>query len=140
MYYQTSLNFVWNWIAINYCDTRIKNSIVNQLILMLSVYSLEYKQNICMEGNGLSMPIHRLTRSVTEVMVMETAASDSILATRSGTFIVTGVRLHAANITKVSSMPIPTHITTYILIFRHYRSGCIHVYIYCFETNAHMHP
>lgn len=60
-----------------------------------------------MEGKGLSMPIHRLTMSVTEVMVMETAASDMVCPMRSGTDMVTGVRLHAANMTKVSSIPIP---------------------------------
>lgn len=45
--------------------------------------------------------------SVTEVIVMETAASDIVWPMRSGTDIVTGVRLHAANITNVSSIPIP---------------------------------
>lgn len=60
-----------------------------------------------MDGKGLSIPIHKLTMSVTEVIVMETAASDIVWPMRSGTDIVTGVRLHAANITNVSSIPIP---------------------------------
>lgn len=60
-----------------------------------------------MAGNGLNLPIQKLTMSVTEVMVIDTAASDSVRANLSGTSIVTGVLLHAANITNVSSIPIP---------------------------------
>lgn len=46
---------------------------------------------------------------MSDVIVMETAASDNIFAVLSGTFIVTGVLLHAANMTKVSSIPIPVY-------------------------------
>lgn len=60
-----------------------------------------------MEGKGLSMPIQRDTMSVTEVMVIETAASDMVWASLSGTGSVTGVLLQAASITNVSSIPIP---------------------------------
>lgn len=51
--------------------------------------------------------MQKLTMSVTEVMVMDTAASDNVLASLSGTSMVTGVRLQAANMTNVSSIPIP---------------------------------
>lgn len=61
-----------------------------------------------MAGKGLLLPIKRLTMSVKDVIVTETAASDNICAVLSGTFMVTGVLLHAASITKVSSIPIPT--------------------------------
>lgn len=60
-----------------------------------------------MAGNGLNFPMQKLTMSVTEVMVIDTAASDSVLANLSGTSMVTGVRRHAANMTNVSSMPMP---------------------------------
>lgn len=60
-----------------------------------------------MAGNGLNLPIQKLTMSVTEVIVIDTAASDSVLANLSGTSMVTGVLLHAANMTNVSSMPMP---------------------------------
>lgn len=60
-----------------------------------------------MQGNGLSIPIHRDTISVTDVMVMDTAASAIVAANLSGTGSVTGVLRQAANITNVSSMPIP---------------------------------
>lgn len=80
---------------------------------MMTNYCLvpEYKQNICMAGNGLNFPMQKLTMSVTEVMVIDTAASDSVLANRSGTSMVTGVLLHAANMTNVSSMPMPKKYT-----------------------------
>lgn len=64
-----------------------------------------------MDGNGLSVPIHNDKMSVTEVIVMETAASDIVFPNLSGTEAVTGVRLQAANITNVSSIPIPIKIT-----------------------------
>lgn len=45
--------------------------------------------------------------SVTEVMVMETAASDNMIAIRSGTGSFGDALRHAASITNVSSIPIP---------------------------------
>lgn len=66
-------------------------------------------ENILIAGKGLLFPINKLTISVSDVIVMETAASDNIFAVLSGTFIVTGVLLHAANMTKVSSIPIPVY-------------------------------
>lgn len=74
----------------------------------------EYIQNICTEGNGEIIPIQKLTMSVTEVIVMDTAASDNISPIRSGTLFFILVRRHAANITKVSSIPIPVK-TEYVL-------------------------
>lgn len=56
-------------------------------------------EKILIAGKGLLLPINKLTISVSEVIVIETAASDSICAVLSGTFMVTGVLLHAANIT-----------------------------------------
>lgn len=53
------------------------------------------------------MPIQNEIMSVTEVIVMLTAASDIIWPIRSGTESFTGVRRQAANITNVSSIPIP---------------------------------
>ena len=64
-------------------------------------------QKICTEGNGEKMPMKKDSISVTDVIVIETAASESIMAIRSGTGSVGAVRLHAASITKVSSIPIP---------------------------------
>lgn len=66
-----------------------------------------YLQKIWTDGNGLTIPIQNDIMSVSEVIVIETAASDSIRPIRSGTSSLTDVRRHAANITKVSSMPIP---------------------------------
>lgn len=66
-----------------------------------------YKQNMRTDGNGLVMPIKKEIMSVTDVIVMDTAASDNIRPIRSGTDSLTDVRRQAANITKVSSMPIP---------------------------------
>ena len=66
-----------------------------------------YVQNISIAGNGLLFPIHKLTISVNDVMVMETAASESMWPVLSGTSMVTGVLRQAANITYVSSIPIP---------------------------------
>lgn len=45
--------------------------------------------------------------SVTEVIVIETAASDNIMAILSGTGSFGDARRQAANITNVSSIPIP---------------------------------
>lgn len=67
----------------------------------------EYMQKICTDGNGEKMPMKKDSISVTDVIVMETAASESIIAIRSGTGSVGAVRLQAASITKVSSIPIP---------------------------------
>lgn len=66
-----------------------------------------YMQKICTDGNGLMMPMKNEIISVNEVMVIDTAASDNIMPIRSGTSNLTDVRLQAANITNVSSMPIP---------------------------------
>lgn len=66
-----------------------------------------YVQNIRTDGNGLKMPIQKDTISVTEVIVIDTAASDNISPIRSGTLSFIDVRRHAANITNVSSIPIP---------------------------------
>lgn len=68
---------------------------------------LEYRQKIFMLGKWDSIPIQRLTISVTEVIVMETAASAIVAANRSGTEAVIGVLRQAASITNVSSIPIP---------------------------------
>lgn len=59
------------------------------------------------EGNGLKTPIPKLMISVTDVIVIDTAASLKVMAILSGTLCFIEVLLHAANITKVSSIPIP---------------------------------
>ena len=64
-------------------------------------------QNIVTDGNGLKTPMKKLTMSVTEVIVMDTAASLIIFDILSETLSLIDVLLHAANITKVSSIPIP---------------------------------
>lgn len=64
-------------------------------------------QKICTEGNGENIPMKNDSMSVTEVMVIETAASDNITAMRSGTGSFGDARLQAASITNVSSMPMP---------------------------------
>lgn len=66
-----------------------------------------YVQNIRIDGNWLAMPIQNDIMSVSEVIVIDTAASDNIKPMRSGTGSLTDVRRHAANITNVSSMPMP---------------------------------
>jgi hypothetical protein len=53
------------------------------------------------------MPIQKLKKSVTEVIVIDTAASLNIWAILSGTEVLIEVRRHAASITKVSSIPMP---------------------------------
>lgn len=53
------------------------------------------------------MPIKRDIISVKDVIVMETAASLNVTAILSGTGLLILVLLQAANITKVSSIPIP---------------------------------
>lgn len=64
-------------------------------------------QNNCTERNGLKTPMKKLTVSVREVIVIDTAASLNVCPILSGTDFVTDVLLHAANITNVSSIPIP---------------------------------
>lgn len=66
-----------------------------------------YVQKMRTDGNGLKIPIQKDTISVTEVMVIDTAASDNIKPIRSGTLSFIEVRRQAANITNVSSIPIP---------------------------------
>lgn len=55
-------------------------------------------------------PMKKDTMSVTEVIVMDTAASLKVCAIRCGTGSIMFVRLQAASMTKVSSIPIPVHI------------------------------
>lgn len=64
-------------------------------------------QNICTEGKGEKIPMKNDSMSVTDVIVIDTAASESIIAMRSGTGSLGEVRRHAASITNVSSIPIP---------------------------------
>lgn len=59
------------------------------------------------DGNSLNIPIINDISVVNDVIVIDTAESDNVIAIRSGTGNLTDVRRHAANITKVSSMPIP---------------------------------
>lgn len=66
-----------------------------------------YVQKMRTEGKGLMMPIQKEIMSVRLVIVMETAASDMVSAIRISTGDFGDVRRQAANITKVSSMPIP---------------------------------
>lgn len=64
-------------------------------------------QKIVTDGNGLKIPIVKLKKSVTEVMVMETAASPNISAILWGTGVFMDVLLQAASMTNVSSIPTP---------------------------------
>lgn len=64
-------------------------------------------QKIWTEGKGDRIPMKKDIISVKDVMVMETAASLNVAAILSGTGFVMLVLRQAANITKVSSMPIP---------------------------------
>lgn len=64
-------------------------------------------QNSWTDLKGLNTPMKKLTVSVTEVMVMETAASLNVCPILSGTDFVTEVLRQAASMTKVSSIPIP---------------------------------
>lgn len=66
-----------------------------------------YLQKIWTDGNGLIIPIQNEMISVSDVIVIETAASDIMIPMRSGTSSLTDVRRQAANITNVSSIPIP---------------------------------
>ena len=69
-----------------------------------------YVQKMRTEGNGLMMPIQKDIMSVREVIVMDTAASDMVSAIRFSTLHLGEVRRHAANMTNVSSMPIPVRV------------------------------
>ena len=69
-----------------------------------------YMQKIFTHGKGVMIPIQKLSISVMDVMVIDTAASVNASDIRSGTELCTDVRRHAPNITKVSSMPIPKNI------------------------------
>lgn len=64
-------------------------------------------QKICTEGKGERIPMKNDIISVNEVIVIETAASLRVAAILSGTGFMMLVRLQAANITNVSSIPIP---------------------------------
>ena len=55
----------------------------------------------------MTAPMKKEIMSVKEVMVIDTAASENVCASRSGTLSWRRERRHAANITKVSSMPMP---------------------------------
>lgn len=68
-------------------------------------------QKICTEGKGEKIPMKKDSISVTDVMVMETAASDNMIAIRSGTGNFGDALLQAASITNVSSIPIPKYQT-----------------------------
>ena len=65
-------------------------------------------QNILTHGNGVMTPTKKLSISVTDVIVMDTAASLKASDIRSSTGACILVRLQAPNITKVSSIPIPS--------------------------------
>lgn len=73
-------------------------------------------QKICTEGKGERMPMKKDIISVKDVMVIETAASLSVAAILSGTGLQILVLLQAANITKVSSIPIPKKKTIIFLL------------------------
>lgn len=69
-----------------------------------------YMQKIWIDTNGPLTPIMKEIMSVSDVMVIETAASDIVIPMRSGTLSLTEVRRQAANITNVSSIPMPVQI------------------------------
>ena len=64
-------------------------------------------QKIFTQGNGVIIPIQKLSMSVIEVIVIDTAASLKVSDIRSGTELCTEVRRQAPSMTKVSSIPIP---------------------------------
>lgn len=66
-------------------------------------------QKILTEGNGETIPMKKEIMSVTEVIVIETAASLKVAAILWGTGSIILVLLQAASITKVSSIPIPVN-------------------------------
>lgn len=67
-------------------------------------------QKIRIDWKGLTIPVKNEILVVIDVIEIETAASDIMCPIRSGTDSFTDVRLHAANITNVSSIPIPLKI------------------------------
>ena len=68
-----------------------------------------YMQKILTQGNGVMIPIQKLSMSVIDVIVMDTAASVNASDIRSGTELCTEVRRQAPNITNVSSIPMPKY-------------------------------
>ncbi len=58
-------------------------------------------------GKGVMTPIQKLIMLVTDVMVIDTAASSKEADILSGTGVWTEVRRHAPSMTNVSSMPMP---------------------------------
>lgn len=66
-----------------------------------------YCEKMRTDRNGFQTPNPNETMLVTDEMVIDTAASDIIRPMRSGTDNLCDVRRHAANMTNVSSMPIP---------------------------------
>lgn len=78
-----------------------------------------YVQKIWTDGNGLIMPIQKEIMSVSEVIVMLTAASDIMWPIRSGTDSFTDVRRQAASMTNVSSIPMPVEKKLLKLRIRH---------------------
>lgn len=59
------------------------------------------------EGKGVAMPIMKEMKLVSEVIVIDTAASEYVWLIRSGIECRGLVRRQAANNTKASSMPTP---------------------------------
>lgn len=64
-------------------------------------------QKIRTDVKSLTTPIKNEIIEVSEVIVIETAASDIVRPIRSGTDNLLEVCRHAANITNVSSIPMP---------------------------------
>lgn len=87
-------------------------------------------QKIWTEGNGDRMPMKKDIMSVKDVMVIETAASLNVAAILSGTGLEILVLLQAANMTKVSSIPIPVikkhDLHSAIAIFRKVTKHIVH--------------
>lgn len=81
-------------------------------------------QKIWTEGKGEMIPMKKETMSVTEVMVMETAASLSMWAMRCGTGSIMLVLRQAASITNVSSIPIPVRMYSQIRICKVFYGQC----------------
>jgi hypothetical protein len=74
-------------------------------------------QKIWTEGNGVITPIQKLIMLVTEVIVMETAASSKDADILSGTDEWIDVRRQAPNMTNVSSIPIPEKVFGNSILF-----------------------
>lgn len=66
-----------------------------------------YVQKIRTDVKSLMTPIKNEIIDVKDVIVIETAASDIVIPIRSGTESLLEVCRHAANITNVSSIPMP---------------------------------